>query len=386
MRFATSGSTIYDLVPHVGDVGHTIVLGGTGRGKTVLLTLVLCALEQATMHGGTAVFFDKDQGAEPVIRATGGTYLTLKAGEDSGLNPLRGLTNTPANRAFLEQLILAMITSDGRGPIATQTVDRLRRGVARQMRLPPEHRSITAVRAFLGFGEGTDGERLAPWCHDGSVGWLFDGATDDVRLDAHLVGFDMTQLLKHPACPLVGAYLVHRIADLIDGRRLAVICDECRFYLLSPLFAAMIEDFALTLRKKNGMLWLAAQSPDHITRSTVGRSLAAQAQTIFAFPSNDADPEEFVGKLGFTVPMFKALTETTLPYRWVLMRREEGSVILRVELKDMAEEISVLSGREETARLIPGIRADVGDDPDAFTAEFIRRVKAMPKNGKAKAP
>jgi hypothetical protein len=40
----------------------------------------------------------------------------------------------------------------------------------------------------------------------------------------------MTALLEHRACPAVGAYLLHRIRDLMDARRLAVVCDECRFY------------------------------------------------------------------------------------------------------------------------------------------------------------
>jgi type IV secretion system protein VirB4 len=143
----------------------------------------------------------------------------------------------------------------------------------------------------------------------------------------------------------------------------------------------MIEDFALTLRKKNGMLWLAAQQPEHITESAVGASLASQAQTVFAFPSRDADPAQFIDQLGFTRPMYRALTEEmpTLSYRSVMMKRDSGSAILRVELTDMADEIAILSGREETARLIPAIRALVGNDPDAFTTEFLRRVHAIRK-------
>ena len=382
VRFPTSGGTAFDFVPHVDDVGHALFLGRTGSGKTLMLTMMICALEQATSGGrGTVIFFDKDRGAEPVIWATGGTYLSLRAGEASGLAPLRGLTNTPANRAFLEEWIAKLIQQDERGPLQTESVERLRRAVGRQMRLPAPERSLGAVRAFLGFGKGTDGERLEQWCRGGALGWLFDGERDEVRLNAPLVGFDMTQLLQHSACPLVGAYLVHRIGELIDGRRLAVICDECRFYLLSPLFAAMIEDFALTLRKKNGMLWLAAQQPEHITESAVGASLASQAQTVFAFPSRDADPAQFIDQLGFTRPMYRALTEEmpTLSYRSVMMKRDSGSAILRVELTDMADEIAILSGREETTRLIPAIRALVGNDPDAFTTEFVRRVHAIRK-------
>lgn len=377
LRFATSGGTAYDFGPHVSDVGHALFLGRTGSGKTVLLTLLMLALEQT---GATVVYLDKDHGAEPAIRSGGGTYLTLRAGEPSGLNPLQGLSNTPENRAFLVQWITALMTAETGVPLRPQTAAMLARAVARQMRMDdPQDRSLGGVRAFLGYGEGTDGARLEQWCEGGAQGWLFDGGPDLVSLSARLIGFDMTALLKHPACPMVGAYMVHRIRELLDGRRVAVICDECRFYLLSSQFAAMIEDFALTMRKLNGMLWLAAQEPDHITESSVGASLASQAQTIWAFPSTDADPAQYIGKLGFTAPMFRTLTEEmpAMPERTVMLKREGGSAILKVELTNMDDEIAILSGREENTRLIPDILADIGDDAEAFVREFTLRVRAQ---------
>jgi type IV secretion system protein VirB4 len=237
------------------------------------------------------------------------------------------------------------------------------------------------VRAFLGFEENGDGERLDIWTRDGALGWVFDNDVDEVSLGAPLVGFDMTAILEHQACPAVGAYLLHRIRDLMDGRRLAVICDECRFYLLNPLFSAMIEDFALTLRKKEGMLWLAAQQPEHITGSGIGASLISQCQTMFLFPSRTADPEQYIDKLGCTPAMFRAITEQmpTEKFRSVLIKRDCGSVIVKIELTGMYDEIAVLSGREATTRLIPAIREAVGDEPGRFVAEFLARYRATNK-------
>jgi type IV secretion system protein VirB4 len=379
IRFATSGGTAFAYHPHVGDVGHTLFVGRTGVGKTLTMNLLVAALEQAMAPaGGSVVYFDKDRGSELLIRSTGGTYLALRSGEASGLAPLCGLANTPANRAFLEEWIAALMQLDGRGQLAPETIRRLSRGVARQLRLPPEQRRIGAVRAFLGFEEGGDGERLDIWTRDGALGWVFDNDHDEVRLDTPLVGFDMTALLEHRACPAVGAYLLHRIRDLMDGRRLAVVCDECRFYLLNPLFSRMIEDFALTMRKKEGMLWLAAQQPEHITGSDIGASLISQCQTMFLFPSRTADPAQYMDKLGCSPAMFRAITEEmpVAAYRSVLIKRETGSVIAKIELMDMDEEIAVLSGREATTRLVPSIREAVGDDPERFVAEFLTRYRA----------
>jgi type IV secretion system protein VirB4 len=386
IRFATSGNTAYDFVTHVGDIGHALFIGRSGSGKTLLMTLLACALEQAMDDNDRVFFFDKDQAAEPTVRATGGAYLTLKAGAASGLAPLRGLVDTDSNRAFLEHWIAALMMADGRGALRDHTVKMLHRAVARQMRLPPDQRSLGAVRAFLGFGEDTDGGRLDRWCEGGADGWLFDGGADLVRVDANFIGFDLTQLFGHAACSHVAAYLLQRIRELIDGRRITVICDEVRFYLLNETFAEAIKDFSLTLRKKNGQLWIAAQEPGHIINSTIGTDLANQAQTMWVYPVRDANEDEYE-RLGFTAAMYRAITETmpTLPYRCVLLKRDTGSAILRTELADMQAEIDVLSGREETVRMIPAIRAEVGDDPEAFTAAFIRRCAAQRAKSKEKA-
>ena len=117
-RFRTDGQTPYDYVPHVGDVGMTAIFGPTGSGKTALLMFLLAMFEQATAErDGAVVFFDKDRGGELLVRATNGTYLVLRRGEDSGMAPLRGLSDTPSARDFLRSWLLGLIQSDGKGGI-----------------------------------------------------------------------------------------------------------------------------------------------------------------------------------------------------------------------------------------------------------------------------
>jgi type IV secretion system protein VirB4 len=374
LRFANSGGSAWDFVTHVGDIGHAVFIGRSTSGKTLLVLLLLCALEQSLNEEDRVFYFDKVQGAEPAIRASGGAYLSLKAGQPSGMAPLRGFPDTPEARAVLVQLIGALMTSDGLGALETRTHTMLRRAVARQMRLPPSERRLGAVRAFLGYGKGTDGERLDRWCEGGADGWLFDNTEDLITTDAPIVGFDLTQLFDHPACSHVAFYLMARIREVIDGRRITVVCDEVRAYLNKEEFEEFILDFSFTLRKKNGQLWILGQEPSHIINSKLGSGLANQAQTMWLYPARDANPDEYK-RLGCTQSMYRAITETmpTLGYRCVLLKREEGSVILRTELTGMEDEITVLSGREETVRLIPAILGKVGNDPDAFAEEFTFR-------------
>ena len=123
-RFRTDGGTAYDFNSHVQDVAMTIVFGPTGSGKTAFLMFMLAAFEQsmATTNSagkrGSMVLFDKDRGGEILVRASGGTYMEIRRGEASGMAPLRGLSSSQADADFLREWIIALIVSDGKGPVS----------------------------------------------------------------------------------------------------------------------------------------------------------------------------------------------------------------------------------------------------------------------------
>ena len=98
---------------HQRDIGHFLVTGPTGSGKTVALTFLL-AQAFRIRPAPKAVFFDKDRGGEIFVRAMGGAYEVLTPGTSTGFNPLQ-LENNGPNREFLLRLLKAMLRhGDGR--------------------------------------------------------------------------------------------------------------------------------------------------------------------------------------------------------------------------------------------------------------------------------
>src|SRR5204863_6755531 len=71
----TEGATPFRLVTHVGDVGHTLVVGPTGVGKSVLLaTLIL----QFRRYPGARIFmFDKGHSARATVLGLQGEHYDL---------------------------------------------------------------------------------------------------------------------------------------------------------------------------------------------------------------------------------------------------------------------------------------------------------------------
>jgi len=376
-RFRTNGSTIFDYVPHVDDVGMTAIFGPIGRGKTTFLMFLLAMLEQPLAErGGAVVFFDKDRGGELLVRATGGTYLVLRRGERSGLAPLRGLDDTPASRDFLREWITGLIESDGRGAVSSEERKRLERGIARQLSYDVGMRSLAGLREFLLHGPTESaGARLERWCSGNALGWAFDGDVDDVRLDPAITGFDMTHLLDYEeVCAPAAAYILHRVRSVVDGRRFVMCCDEFRAYLLNPQFANVVDKFLLTVRKNNGMLILATQQPEHVLESRLGASLVAQCMTKILFPSPTADRNTYIDGLKCTEGEYKAVREDmSVGKRKFLLKRESGSVICEFDLANLPEYVAVLSGRANTVRLVDELRQQYGDDPAGWLDEYMRR-------------
>lgn len=378
-RFRTDGQTPYDYVPHVGDVGMTAIFGPTGSGKTALLMFLLAMFEQVTMErDGAVVFFDKDRGGELLVRATNGTYLVLRRGEDSGMAPLRGLADTAGARDFLRNWVLGLIQSDGKGSITPDEEQRLERGIARQLQLPVEMRSLAGLREFLGHADPQGaGPRLEKWCRGQAMGWAFDGANDDVRLESAITGFDMTHLLDlDQVCAPAAAYLLYRIGSVMDGRRFVMACDEFRAYLLNEQFASVVDKFLLTVRKNNGMLILGTQQPEHVLDSPIGGSLVAQCQTKILFPSPTADRKAYIDGLKCTEGEYRAVREDMLVgRRKFLLKRDSGSVICEFDLSAMPEYIAVLSGRANTVRFVDRLREEHGQAPEQWLPEFMERFK-----------
>ena len=55
--------------------------------------------------------------------------------------------------------------------------------------------------------------------------------------------------------------------------------------------------------------------------------------------------------------------------------RGKESVVLRANLKELDDEIAIISARQETVSLLDTIRAEVGDDPKIWLPIFQQRRK-----------
>jgi type IV secretion system protein VirB4 len=354
---------------HVGDLGHTFICGPSGSGKTVVQNFMLAQLETL---GAQQVFIDKDRGGELFVRACGGTYLTLRNGEPTGFAPLKALEFTPANRSFLAGLIRQLVGGADH-PLSVQDERAIDEALAALGPLPPAQRSLSALRTLLGQRDaGGIGARLDRWRHGGPLGWVLDNETDAIGLDARLLGFDITHLLDNSEVRTpVMMYLLHRLAALVDGRRLVIDIDEFWKALGDEAFRGLAQDGLKTYRKQNALMVFGTQSPADVLRSRIAHTILEQCATKIFLPNPHAAERDYVEGFGLSRREFALVREELAPEsRQFLIKQGLNSVVAELRLDGLDDELAILSGRIATVDLLDRIRAQVGDDPAAWTAPF----------------
>ncbi|TJV87914.1 MAG: VirB4 family type IV secretion/conjugal transfer ATPase [Mesorhizobium sp.] len=369
----TTSQTPYWFNFHQRDIGHFLVTGPTGSGKTVALTFLLA---QAMRVNPTpkAVFFDKDRGAEIFVRAIGGSYEVLSPETPTGFNPLQ-LENTGPNREFLMRLLKAMLRSSDRRDFTQEDEDTLEKALARLMQEPAAERNLPNLSGLLVGRSRADANdlhsRLRPWI-DGEKAWLFNAQHDVLSLSGQSVfGFDMTSILGNEELRTPALmYLYHRLDELLNGDPVMFFMDEGWQLLQDETFSNFIVDKMKTIRKLNGIVGFGTQSAADIAKAKASHTLIEQSATNIHFPNPRADEESYIKRFGLTVKEFNFIKNTPPEKRTFLVKHGNDSVIARLDLSSMPDMVKVLSGRKKTIEECAALREKYGDEPENWLAEF----------------
>jgi type IV secretion system protein VirB4 len=366
--FETAAGTPFHFNFHVGDLGNFTVIGPSGSGKTVLLGFLL---SQAQKFRPKSIFFDKDRGAEILIRAIGGTYGLIDPGVPTGFNPLQ-LPKSDENKAFLLDWIKSLL---GRPTSATEDKI-LVKAIAENFEQEAEAKNLH-VFSELVLGQSRD-ESLAAdlqkWHGDGEYAWLFDNEVDTLSLDARVIAFDLTSILDAPIIrtPTL-LYMFHRVRMALDGSKSLIFIDEGWKALDDEVFANKIKDWLKTIRKMNGVIGFGSQSASDAANSSIADSLIEQCPTQIFMPNGKPKSEDYRGAFALTESEFRVVKESGVGSRQFLVKQGQASAVAKLNLAGMDDEIAVLSGRTETVNLLSDIISEVGPDPEVWLPIFQER-------------
>ncbi|OPY63615.1 MAG: Type IV secretion system protein virB4 [Syntrophorhabdaceae bacterium PtaU1.Bin034] len=354
-------------------LGNTKIIGQSGSGKTVLLGMLLC---QSQKYKPTTVFFDKDRGAEILIRVMRGKYLAMENGRPSGFNPFQ-MEPTEENILFFEDLVKKLVTERGR-PLSTRDEQEIAHAVRTVARMPKELRRLSTVRQnVIDTDDESVAKRLAKWCQGGSLSWVLDNPVDELDFTSHsLYGFDGTEFLDNPEVRTpISMYLLHRMESIIDGRRFMYFMDEFWKWLLDPYFSDFAFNKQKTIRKQNGLGVFATQSAVDVLESPISRAIIEQCATDIYLPNPKADKKEYMEGFKLSETEFEIIRNLGEDSRMFLVKQGHSGAIASLDLRGFDDELVVLSGSLDNIALLDEIMAEGGDDPDVWLPLLQRQCR-----------
>jgi type IV secretion/conjugal transfer VirB4 family ATPase len=366
----TSGSTPFRLSTHVGDVGHMLIVGPTGAGKSVLLALL--ALQFRRYAGAQIHIFDKGFSARAAVLACGGAHHALGLGGEAegqaiAFQPLRHIDRAD-ERAWAAEWIGALLAHE-RVLVTPEVKEAVWSALANLASAPVGERTLTGLSLLL--QSAPLRAALAPYTLDGPYGRLLDAAEDDLTF-ADVQCFETEALMGHDGvvAPVL-TYLFHRLEERFDGRPTLLILDEAWVFLDHPLFAARIREWLKVLRKRNVSVIFATQSLADIADSPIAPAIVESCPQRILLPNDRAiEPQAQAAyiRFGLNARQIELVSRAT-PKRQYYLQSARGNRLFELGLGPVALALCGASDPESQKR-IDTILAEHG--AEAFAAHWLR--------------
>ena len=347
----TEGSTPFRLSLHVGDVGHTLVVGPTGAGKSVLLALIALSFRR---YPGARIFaFDFGGSIRAAALGMGGAFHDLGgvlAGQGGAvaLQPLARIDEV-SERTWAIDWLVAILAREGVA-ITPAVRDHVWSALASLGSAPVHERTISGLIALLASRELK--AALAPYGLGGPWGGLLDGDHESVGTD-DVQAFETEGLLGTPAAPAVLAYLFHRVARRLDGRPTLILVDEAWLAFDDPLFGPQLETWLGAVRKKNGSVVLSTLSLSQVEKSPIAAAIAELCLTRIFLPNTWAmDPQGAATyrRFGFNDRQIELLARAT-PKRDYYLRTAAGDRLFELDLGPVALAFCAAASKPDQAAI-----------------------------------
>ena len=365
----TEGSTPFRFSQHVGDVGHTMVVGPTGAGKSVLLALM--ALQFRRYADAQVFAFDFGGSIRAAALAMGGDFHdlggTLADNDDRGvaLQPLAHIDD-PAERAWAAEWLVGVLEREG-VPATPEIKEHLWTALGSLASAPAAERTISGLTVLL--QSNALKRALQPYTVAGPWGRLVDAEAERFGF-ASVQAFETEGLVGSAAAPAVLAYLFHRIQTRLDGRATLVIVDEGWLALDDATFGAQLREWLKTLRKKTASVVFATQSLADIETSAIAASIIESCPTRLFLPNDRATEPQIAAayqRFGLNERQIEILSRA-IPKRDYYCQSRRGNRLFELGLGSVALALCAASAKTDQVR-IGEILAAHG--PDGFAAAWL---------------
>ncbi len=368
MLTRTDGATPFRLSNHIGDVGHALVIGPTGSGKSVLLTTLI---QQFRRYSKSRVFvFDNGRSSRATILGLAGDYYDLGAEGSIAFQPLAQI-HRDADRAWGAEWIADLFAHEGI-EVTPDIKDSVWSALGNLASAPAHERTLTGFNALL--QSNPLRQALHPYTLNGPYGRLLDADRDSFS-GADIQGFETEELMQTRKAILpVMTNIFHLIEGRLDGAPTLLILDEAWLRLDDPTFAGRLREWLKMLRKKNVSVIFATQSLADIKDSAIASTLIDCCPTRIYLPSPRAlEPQlhEIYQRFGLNDRQVQIIA-SAMPKRHYYYQSPLGCRLFELGLGEVALAFSTASTPEDQREIDETLAAS---PPAGFAEAWLRRRK-----------
>ena len=348
----TEGSTPFRFSLHVGDVGHTLIVGPTGAGKSVLLALM--ALQFRRYADAQVFAFDFGGSIRAAALAMGGDWHDLGGDLSDGattsvsLQPLAHIHDV-SERAWAADWIGAILTREA-VTITPEVKEHIWTALTSLASAPVEQRTVTGLTVLLQSNDLK--QALRSYCIGGPYGRLLDAEREHLGT-ATVQAFETEGLIGTDAAPAVLSYLFHRIEDRFDGSPALLIIDEGWLALDDDGFAGQLREWLKTLRKKNASVIFATQSLSDIDGSAIAPAIIESCQTRLLLPNERAIEPQITAiyrRFGLNDRQIEIIARA-MPKRDYYCQSRRGNRLFELGLSEVALALCAASSKTDQSAI-----------------------------------